>query len=369
MTQQEFAQQIQDWYDTQLATHQGIVNDYASRDFGSGSLNATRRQQSSDLASQIEGWKTRITPLLDAINNGYIDPSQLELAQKYINGDPTSVQGLNELVSSKKLITENDAKLKAFRDAFETRMFGGTGQSLEQAISNPAGDIGQLGAFLRSQQDDVFQKNLSPEISMALGARGLEDSGATLELKTKALGDLERSRQGALMDATMGARNQASGLERTDILGNIGAQQQALANLSDIQRTGITMQFQRELEAQRAQLARELSSYGGASAGGGMFGSLGGAALGAGVGALLAAPTGGMSMGAGALLGGGMGAGFGGMLGNYLSPGYSGNGMSGSGFFAASQALGGSGGDSYGGMPRTGTVQPGGSYGGWMPYY
>jgi len=49
---------------------------------------------------------------------------------------------------------------------------------------------------------------------------------------------------------------------------------------------------------------------------GGPLGMLGGGGAGAGIGALLAAPTGGLSMGAGALIGGGVGTGGGGILGS-----------------------------------------------------
>jgi len=222
--------------------------------------------------------------------------------------NPLNQQAFQELLASARQRKSQEQQLADFRGRFEERLFGRRGATLEEAIAGGTGDIAGLDRILRQQQSDIFRKELAPTLRMALGARGLEDSGARVELESKALGGLERSRQERLLEAALGARTQALGLERSDVLGSVASQQQALSNLFDLQRTGLTMEFQRSLEKQRADLARELSQYGGGGRLGSMAGSLGGAAIGAGLGFLGGGISGSLiGTQLGATLGGGAG--------------------------------------------------------------
>lgn len=234
------------------------------------------------------------------------------------------LQGLREYAVAGDKRKEARTQLQDFRNRAETQIFGAPGADLASALANPQGELGALSQFLASQQSDVFRQNLAPLIQQKLGGQGLIDSGANVELQSKALGDLERSRQSQLMNAALGAKDQIRGLERSDILGDIGSQQQALSNLSDIQRTGITMSFQRELESRRESLARELASISSSGpslmnqilGGVGMAGGAGMMAMGNPMGLMPALAGAGMAFGgtqggqAGASIGGMLGSGF-----------------------------------------------------------
>ena len=191
-------------------------------------------------------------------------PEYQALRQSYITApDGLKEQNFIEFLAQAQIRKRTQQRLGEFRTKAETQFLGAPGATLEQALASPTGELGQLSEALKKQQSGVFREELSPMIQMQLGARGLQDSGANVELQSKALGGLERSRQGALTGAFFGGKQQLRGLERTDILGDIGSQQQALAQAFGLQRAGITMQFQRELEAQRARVARELAELSG----------------------------------------------------------------------------------------------------------
>lgn len=210
------------------------------------------------------------------------------------NMDQMSVQGLNQYLQGVGGNQEAQRQLSDYRNQYLTQAFGSPTNTLSQALA-PGGtnDLSQLNSFLGGQESSLFNREMRPEINMALGSMGLGDSGgAELELKTKALAGLEESRQRALMQAALGYRDQSQGMQRSDILGGIGTQQQNLGNLANQQNALITMNFQRELEEKRANLAYQLSQHSGG--GGGLQAILGGVGTAAAIG--LAPFTGGASL-------------------------------------------------------------------------
>jgi len=235
-----------------------------------------------DTLAGIEAYGRQSAQLKELATSGALPETGVspDLIGQFIEGQPTAIQGLNELVAAQKQLSVQNQQLQQFRTQAETQIFGGPGATLEQALTG-TGELGQLSRALQQQQSEVFQRELRPLVEQQLAPAGLLDSGANIELQAKALGGLERSRQQQLLEAALGARQGIRGLERTDILGSIGAQQQALTNLADIQRAGVTMQFQAALERERANLLRELSSRpGGGGLARGLFGALGGAMAG-----------------------------------------------------------------------------------------
>jgi hypothetical protein len=282
---------------------------------------------------------------LAQIDQGGIGEDKIQLIQQAIGSSfatgSLGMQGISELVASKAQLDKQNQQLSDFRNKAETQLFGGTGRTIQQALADPNSELGGLGEFLKGQQSDVFQSNLRPMIEMQLGSRGLMDSGANVELQSKALGDLERSRQSTLMNAGLMGKEGIRSLERSDILGDIGSQQAALSNLFDLQRTGITMEFERDLSKRREDLARELSSISN-SGPSELQQILGGVGM---AGSIAAAPfTGGMSL---AALPSFTGMTFGGA-----------GGQAGAGMAALGQSFysGSGGGGSYGGgsMPKYG---------------
>lgn len=271
--------------------------------------------------------------------------------------DPLAQQALEESLARQSQLTQQNKQLEDFRTQLSTQYFGTPNATLEQALASQTGDIGQLNTFLGKQASDVFNRELKPQILNALGARGLLDSGATSELLSRELGKLERSRQASSMEAALGARGMVQGLQREDIMGDVGARQQGLNEAFGLQRQSITMNFQRELEQERNNLMRELSARRGG--GGGQ-----GGALGMGLGTVLGGALGAFGGPAGAMMGASLGGALGGGIGNFMSPssGYSSLAgipqtfAQGSGFFANTQST-----------PRTGTVNRG-KRGGWETY-
>jgi hypothetical protein len=307
------------------------------------------QSQNYSLYKQMGDAIDRVTkgtdPFIASLDGAGIGVDQFDLIQKAINADLTpgsiQMQGLNELIASNRQRETANQQLLDFRNKAETQLFGGTGRTLQQALADPNSELGGLGEFLKGQQSDVFQSNLRPMIEMQLGSRGLMDSGANVELQSKALGDLERNRQSTLMNAGLAGKEGIRSLERSDILGDIGSQQQALSNLFDLQRTGITMEFESNLAKRREDLARELSSISN-SGPSELQQILGGVGM---AGSIAAAPfTGGMSL---AALPSFTGMTFGGA-----------GGQAGAGMAALGQSFysGSGGGGSYGGgsMPKYG---------------
>ena len=206
----------------------------------------------------------KIVPeLLSRLDKAGIGPENFQLAKDYITylGSGTSGQALNELEVAGAQRTKQNQQLLDFRNRAETQLLGAPGATMEQALLNPASELGSLGGFLKKQQSDIFQQELSPLIKQNMASMGLLDSGANIEQQAKALGGLERARQGSLFQAALGAKEGIRNLEQRNILGDIGSQQQAMTGMFDLQRSNITMEFQRSLARERDNLTRELNQY------------------------------------------------------------------------------------------------------------
>jgi hypothetical protein len=210
-------------------------------------------------ANSVRG--ARLDEALDYANRG-LGMDSLSALRGVLTGEneTTSRQALEEMLPPTIQRDRQNTQLQDFRNRAETQIFGAPGASIQDALGNQSSELGGLGEFLKTQQSQVFQENLRPLINMKLNAQGLGNSGANVELQSKALGDLERSRQSQLMTAGLGYKDNIRGLERSDILGNIGSQQAALNNMSGLQRMGITMQFENDMMNRREALARELAS-------------------------------------------------------------------------------------------------------------
>lgn len=264
---------VQDQIDSWLNTRSSAP-DQSTKDHYSGAITNAKNtlQTVLDLTKQGNIGDEHYDTLLDAVLNNQ-------------NKNGSSLQGIKELTAANVQNQKNQQELLDFRNKAATEQFGSPTATLSEALANPKSQLGDLGQFLSQQQSDVFKQNLSPLIQQKLGGQGLIDSGANVELQSKALGDLERNRQNTLMTAGMQAKDNILGLQRSDILGDIGTQNQNLSNLSDIQRAGLTMAFQTQLEQKRADLAYQLSQISGGGSntlmqvlgGVGMAASIGGA--------------------------------------------------------------------------------------------
>lgn len=333
----EFQKQVQDWIEeqrntlaSQLASAQRNAN---VRSWGGTAADAAHwNRVAASHQSALDTLNNQGTGIMARLQAADIGPEGFQTVQKALQGDPIANQQLNEAQAIKSQLDAQNKQLADYRGQAEQQIFGGQGLSLSEALTSTGGDIGNLNRFLGEQQAETFNTQLKPLIQMALGAQGLSDSGAQVELQSKALADLEQKRQQSVMQAALGGRAQLQGIQRSDLLGGIGLAQQGMMNQFDLQRTGITMQFQQQLEQQREQLARELASRRG-GAGGGGIGSLLGAGLGA-LGFFSSDPQIG-------LMGMGVGAGLGGALGSTIDPGYGNNlGQAlGSSFFAGASMM------------------------------
>ena len=154
-------------------------------------------------------------------------------------------------------------ELSAFRTGLEQQFFGGL--TLEQALAQAVpggtggGDIGALGRVLGETAQKTFTRETRPLIESQLGARGLLDSGANVELQSKAMEESKQALRNQLLQAGLGAKGQISGLQRADILGDIEARRLALGESFGLQRQGVTMSFQMQLQQMQNQLARDLA--------------------------------------------------------------------------------------------------------------
>ena len=268
-------------------------------------------QVRQDMIEQIKTKTADLLKMADTYNlpatQAGIFKSALEVDVAGPSFNPVGQQAVDEFLANNAETTKQKAELDEFRTKAETQMFGSAGGTLQDALSNPGGELGQLSDILRKQQTDVFQQELKPLIDQNLASMGLFDSGARVEQQAKALGGLERGRQDSLLQAALGGRETIRGMEQSGIYGQQANRQASLQNAFDLQRTGISMAFQRQLEQERAGLAQQLSQRKGASGLGGLGGMLGG------IGGGLAGFAVGGPMGAmiGSQLGGGLGGYFG----------------------------------------------------------
>ena len=283
----------------------------------------------------IEKIKAKRDEMLAMADQKNVPPEQSAVFAEALKVDaagpgwsPTGQQAFDEYMTLEAQRGKQNQQLTDFRNKSETQMFGRVGGTLQDALSAPGSELGQLSEILKQQQSGVFNQEMKPLIDQGLASQGLFDSGARVEQQAKALGGLERNRQQTLLQAALGGREQLRGLERQDILGDVGNQQAALQNVFDLQRTGITMEFQRQLERERAALAQSLSQRKGSNGLGGILGAVGGGLAGfaiggppgAMVGSTLGGALGGQFGGGDAVQGGAFGASFGTAYGGMRSP-------------------------------------------------
>ena len=320
-------------------------------------------QGAADFAAQfhlsdkmLSNIKNIAPSLLDKMQKGDLGSDWLDTAKKAIGGDPIALEKINEQYSAQQQLQQQNQKLSDYRGQLEQQEFGGQGLSLSQALTSTGGDIGNLNSFLGQQEADTFNTQLKPLIQMSLGAQGLSDSGAQVELQSKALAQLEQQRQASMMQAALGARSQIQGLQRQDVLGDVGATQTMMNNQFDLNRSNITMQYQMQLEAQREQLAKDLAGKQGGQSALGLIGMGGGAVIGGALGAIGGPQTALMGAGLGASLGGAVGGYFGSQNGSNTQYGQS--AVPGA-FFSAGQMVGPA-------RQNTAYQMPQGYQGGWQ---
>jgi len=236
--------------------------------------------------------------LISGISSLGWGPEKTQLISKALSGDTISQQALNEAITQNRQLQTQQGQLSDFQKQLQTQEFGSTSNNLADALSNPNGTIGQLNQFLGNQEATTFNTQLKPLIQESLGAQGLSDSGAQVELQSRALSQLEQARQANVMQAALGEQSQIQGLQYSNLLGGIAGAQANQTSTFNLQRAGITMQFQQQLEQQREQLAQQLAQQRGGGTGG-LIGTLGGAAGGSIIGSLIP----GLGIGGGAQLG------------------------------------------------------------------
>lgn len=300
------------------------------------------KTQQGILAQDITGGGAggALSQVVQAQQNG-LDPSLINQAISGMQSGQNQnqiIQNLQQQNAQQSQLNSQNAQLQAFNKQYQGQMFGTDAQgnplSMIQSLQGNTGTIGALNQFETGQTAQTFNQLLQPEIQMALGGQGLENSGASVELNSRALAQLQMAQQQNIMQAALGAQSQEQGLQQQQVLGNIAGQQGMVANTLNTNNAYMTMQFQQQLMQQQADLARQLSSYGGGGAGGGGIGSMIGGGIGAIGGAIVGGPQ-------GAMMGYGLGSSLGGSIGNAVSPGSSGQGTGalGSNFFAASSML------------------------------
>ncbi len=273
----------------------------------------------------LRTYATNYSALSKILGGQDISADKAGLLTDYLSGRPYAENALREYMGSQKLLGEQKTQLGNFADQAETQLFGGLNQSLSQSLTNPNSQLGDLNNFMGQQESDVFSKNLAPLINQQLGGQGLLNSGANVELQSKALADLDRQRQANIMNTGLGYKDQIMNLRGSNLSADLAGQQAQFANQSDLQRQSSTFMYQQALQQKQDDLARELSrvSQGGDNMMGQIMGGIGSAV------SIGAAPfTGGMSLlGLPASMGMMMGGAQGGQMGAQV-------GAMGSGFFA-----------------------------------
>lgn len=289
--------------------------------------------------TQLNGYQNGLQNVTQAFQAG-IDPTLINQAMSGFqqNNNPDQLnQNLQQQTMQQGQLNSQNQQLSDFNKQYQSQMFGadasGNPLSMIQALQGNTGTIGALNQFETGQTAQTFNQLLQPQIQMALGGQGLQNSGASVELNSKALAQLQMQQQQSIMNAALGAQSQQQGLQQQAVLGNIAGQQGMISNTLNTNNAYMTMQFQQQLMQQQAQIAQQLAQYNG-SGGGGGIGSMIGGGLGAIVGGIAGGPQ-------GAMAGYGLGSGIGGGIGNAVSPGSSGQGTGslGSNFFSASSSL------------------------------
>lgn len=218
----------------------------------------------SNMAQELQNVPTNLQTVLSNLGTGVLQPGQESLQEAILGGAGTEELSTLQQVKAQREVQAG--QLEQFRTGLRTQLFGSPTATLEEALGEAGtGQLASLAKGLRTQAGTAFREELFPLIQQRLARQGILDSGALEAVSGKEFGRLESQRQGALLQAGLGAQSQLSGLERADIMGDIGLQQaglQRIFNLADVQ---TSMSFQRELSNQRNSLMRELQELSGPS--------------------------------------------------------------------------------------------------------
>ncbi len=148
-------------------------------------------------------------------------------------------------------------KQVADQKATEDRLRSEQAASLEKVKAEVPGMQAQLGSDLLGQQEKAYAK-MDPQIEARLNALGLLNSGALVEAKAKAQGDLESQRQAALADF---GTNASQRLNIDQPLANSSAdvnrQYEGLQRNLDLDRTNLSQTFANRNAAYHDDVARQ----------------------------------------------------------------------------------------------------------------
>ena len=269
---QSYIGNFNDWYNNWTQQrHQKDKNrvEVAARNAG---FNLRHPEIKDSYQKQIQELQEQLKTALEGSSlAGDIDVQNL--VKRASSGDVMAGRALQERFSFEQQRQKEETQLSEFRTGLEKEQFGtitptgGTerAMTLEEALSQAVpggvggGNIGVLGRVLGETAQKTFARETKPLIESQLGARGLLDSGANVELQSKAMEESKQALRNQLLQAGLGARGQISGLQRADILEDIGARRQALGESFGLQRQGVTMSFQMQLQQMQNQLARDLA--------------------------------------------------------------------------------------------------------------
>lgn len=157
-----------------------------------------------------------------------------------------------ERIESQELMFRQQAEQKATED----RLRAEQAAALEKVKGEVPGIQAQLGSDLLGQQEKAYAK-MDPQIEARLNALGLLQSGALVEAKTKAQGDLESQRQAVLADF---GTNAASRLRIDQPLVNssedVGRQYEGMQRNLDLDRAALSQRFASNANAASNDVAR-----------------------------------------------------------------------------------------------------------------
>lgn len=115
----------------------------------------------------------------------------------------------------------------------------------------------KLGSDLLGQQERAYAK-MDPQIEARLNALGLLQSGALVEAKAKAQGDLESQRQAALADfGTNAAQRLSIDQPLANTSADVGRQYEGMQRNLDLDRSALSQRFASNATAAQNEVARQ----------------------------------------------------------------------------------------------------------------
>ena len=147
-------------------------------------------------------------------------------------------------------------KQRAEQAATEERLRSEQQATLEKVRGEVPGIRAQLGADLLAQQEKAYAK-MDPQIEARLNALGLLQSGALVEAKARAQGDLESQRQATLADFGTNAAQRLN-IEQplVNSSADVGRQYEGLQRNLDFDRSALSQRFASAANAEGNEVAR-----------------------------------------------------------------------------------------------------------------